>query len=57
MEKLGGAGLQECHRRLPPPPFIVQNECSLMKDHFMETAKIVGNACNNVIMDNNNGRL
>ena len=25
MEKMGGAGLQECHRR--SSPFTVQNEC------------------------------
>ena len=49
MEKMGGAGLQECHRR---SPFLVQNECDsspfdhqsiLINDRFMETAKIVWN--------------
>ena len=49
MEKMGGAGLQECHRR-SPPPFLMQNECNsspfdlqpiLMKDHFMGTVKII----------------
>ena len=47
MEKMDGAGLQECHRR---SPFLIQNECDsspfehqsiLMKDDFMGTAKIV----------------
>ena len=47
MEKVGGAGLHECHRR-----FLSQNDCDsspldqqsiLMKDHFMGTAKIVCN--------------
>ena len=48
MKKMGGAGLQECHRR--SAPFLMENECDsssfdhqsvLKKDHLMGTAKIV----------------
>ena len=46
MEKMDGAGLQECHRRSPISCAKVDSstfdrQSLLMKDHFMGTERIV----------------